>query len=69
MGITINIEPRYGYVGQIVLPDGRKRYFRGTNFDLNPLGASEIARDKAYAAYFMCLMGYPVVEGRQFLLD
>lgn len=69
MGIIINIEPRYGYVGQIVLADGRKRYFRSTNFDLNPLGASEVARDKSYAAYFMQLMGYPVVEGRQFLLD
>jgi len=69
MGIVINIEPRYGYVGQIVLPDGRKRYFRGTNFDLNPLGASEVARDKSYAAYFMQLLGYPIIEGRQFLLD
>lgn len=68
-GITITIEPRYGYVGQIALSDGRKRYFRSTNFDLNPLGASEVARDKSYAAYFMQLMGYPVVEGRQFLLD
>jgi D-alanine-D-alanine ligase-like ATP-grasp enzyme len=69
MGIAITIEPRYGYVGQIALADGRKKYFRGTNFDLNPLGASEVARDKSYAAYFMHHMGYPVIEGRQFLLD
>ncbi|MBI2644809.1 cyanophycin synthetase [Candidatus Uhrbacteria bacterium] len=69
MGITIHIEPRYGYAGQIVLSDGRKRYFRSTNFDLNPLGASEVAWDKSYAAYFMRLLGYPIIEGRQFLLD
>lgn len=66
MGITVRIEPRWGHVGQIVLPDGRKRYFRNTNFDLNGLGAAEIARDKAYAEYFLRKMGYPVITGEAF---
>lgn len=65
-GVKVNIEPRYGYAGQIVLPNGAKRYFRNTNFDLNPLGASEIARDKDYAAYFLRSMGYPVPRGDSF---
>ena len=66
LGVKISIEPKYGYAGQIVLPDGRMRYFRGTNFDLNLLGASEIARDKAYAAFFLKKLGYPVPEGEEF---
>ncbi|MDO8505800.1 MAG: cyanophycin synthetase [bacterium] len=65
-GVKIDIEPSYRYAGQITLRDCTKRYFRGTNFDLNPLGASEIAKDKTYAAYFMRKMGYRVVKGQSF---
>lgn len=65
-GVKVNVEPCYGYAGQVVLPDGTKRYFRGTNFDLNGLGASEIAKDKDYASFFLTSMGYPVIEGRAF---
>lgn len=56
-GVKVNIEPRYGYAGQIVFKNGKKRYFRTTCFDLNPLGASEIAKDKNYASYFLKKMG------------
>src|SRR5690349_9633936 len=66
LGITVELEPEFRYVGRIVLPDGRKHYFRNTNFDLNGQGAVEIARDKAYAAFFMARMGYPVPEGHTF---
>ena len=66
IGVKMHIEPEYGYVAQIELSDGRKRYFRNTNFDINLLGASEIAKDKAYAAYFMKRMGYPVPTGKAF---
>ncbi|MBI3952824.1 MAG: cyanophycin synthetase [Candidatus Doudnabacteria bacterium] len=65
-GVKVKVEPHYGYAGQITLPDGRKRYFRGTNFDLNGLGASEIAKDKDYANFFLAEMGYPIIEGRAF---
>ncbi|PIP29765.1 cyanophycin synthetase [Candidatus Jorgensenbacteria bacterium CG10_big_fil_rev_8_21_14_0_10_54_38] len=65
-GVKVNIEPRYRYAGQIVLPNGTKRYFLNTNFDLNPLGASEIARDKDYASYFLRSMGYPVSRSGSF---
>jgi hypothetical protein len=61
MGIEVHVEPRWGYVGQIVLPDGRKRYFRNTSLDINGLGSTEIARDKDYAQYFLKRMGYPVI--------
>lgn len=66
MGIDILIEPRYGHVGCIRLPDGKKRYFRNTCFDLNGSGSTEIAKDKDYAAFFLKELGYPVPEGDSF---
>jgi len=29
-GVQVNVEPKYGYAGQVVLSNGVKRYFRGT---------------------------------------
>ena len=46
--------------------NGKKSYFRNTCFDLNTLGATEIAADKDYANYFLKLMGYPTIPGRAF---
>lgn len=69
LGVQVNLEPTYGYVGQLIAPDGRKLYFRNTSFDLNGQGASEIARDKGHAAHFMLRMGYPVPEGETFYSD
>ena len=66
IGATVLVEPEWGIVGQIAYPNGRKRYFRYSSLDLNPLGASEIAKDKDYANFFMAHMGYPIVEGRTF---
>ena len=65
-GIKIVVEPRYGYVAQITTRRGRKRYMRNTSFDINPLGAAEIAKDKAYSYFFLSGMGYPVPEGDAF---
>lgn len=65
-GVKIHLEPRYKYAGQIELPGGRKSYFRGTFFDINPLGAARVASDKAYAAYFLKRMGYHVPRGEAF---
>ena len=68
-GVTVLLEPSFRYVGQITTPSGARRYFRNTCFDLNPLGASEIAKDKDYASFFMKQMGYPVVPGKAFYSD
>lgn len=69
LGISVHLEPRYGYVGQLIMPDGRRLYFRNTAFDLNGQGASEVAKDKDYAAYFMQTMGYPTPRGATFFSD
>lgn len=66
VGVKVNLDPDYKFAGQIILPDGRKRYFRDTHMDINPLGASEIAEDKDYAAYFIANLGYPTVSGEKF---
>lgn len=69
LGIEVHLEPRYGYAGQLVLKSGQTRYFRGTMFDLNSLGASEIAEDKAYTTFFLRRLGYPVPEEEIFFTD
>ncbi|MEN6626090.1 MAG: cyanophycin synthetase [Candidatus Sumerlaeia bacterium] len=69
IGATINIEPKWGIVGQIVFKNGRKRYFRYSTMDLNPVGASDIAKDKDYANFFMKKMGYPTIPGQAFFSD
>ncbi|MEK9194505.1 MAG: cyanophycin synthetase [Patescibacteria group bacterium] len=63
IGATVIMEPKWKIVGQIIYKNGRKRYFRYSSLDLNPLGASEIAEDKDYANFFMKKMGYPIIPG------
>jgi D-alanine-D-alanine ligase-like ATP-grasp enzyme len=68
-GLQLILEPEFGFVGQFTTSDGRKKYFRSGNFDLNSLGASEIARDKGYAAFFMRQMGYQIPTHQTFFSD
>lgn len=65
IGATIILEPEWNIVGQITFKSGRHSYFRYNTVDLNPLGSSEIAKDKDFANFFMKLMGYPVVPGSE----
>lgn len=64
--VKIILEPEYGFSGQIKLKNGKKRYFKGTSIDINTLGASDIAKDKDYAAFFMKKLGFPIVESYKF---
>lgn len=66
IGASVVMEPEWKIVGQVIYKRGRKRYFRYSSLDLNPLGASEIAKDKDYASFYMKRMGYPVVPGKKF---
>jgi D-alanine-D-alanine ligase-like ATP-grasp enzyme len=69
IGAKVIIEPHWKIVGQIVFKSGRKRYFRYSSIDLNPLGAADVAQDKDYANFFMKHMGYPIVPGKTFFSD
>ena len=64
--IGIHIEPHWGYVGVITKKNGTQTYFRGTHFDLNGMGSSEIAKDKGYSAYFLKRFGYNTIETKTF---
>lgn len=55
------IEPTWKMAGQVIFNNGVRRYFRYNAIDLNTIGASEIAKDKDYANFFMKKMGYPIV--------
>lgn len=63
IGASVLMEPEWEIVGQITFKSGRHSYFRYNTLDLNPMGGSEIARDKDYANFFMQTMGYPIVPG------
>lgn len=67
LGATLLVEPEWGHVGQLTYTSGVRRYFRLSTLDLNGMGASQIARDKGYARFFMERMGYSIPEGKTFL--
>jgi D-alanine-D-alanine ligase-like ATP-grasp enzyme len=61
IGASVLLEPHWGIVGQVTFKSGRKSYFRYNTLDLNPVGSSDVAKDKDYANFFMEKMGYPTV--------
>lgn len=63
IGASVFLEPEWEIAGQITFKSGKKSYFRYNTLDLNPVGASDIAKDKDYANLFMWRLGYPVVPG------
>ena len=66
VGARVVLEPKWKIAGQIQFPNGQKRYFRYNTLDLNPVGASDIAKDKDYANFFLARMGYPTIAGKTF---
>ncbi len=69
IGAKVLLEPEYGYVGQITFQNGKKVLFRDRNFNINPLGSSEISRDKKYSDFFLKHFGYYTSEGQSFFSD
>ena len=66
IGARALIEPEYGFVGLVQFKNGKKILFKDRNFNINPQGSSEIARDKAYASFFLKHFGYSVPGGKTF---
>ena len=62
-GLRLETDPEIGHAGYVEAPNGRRSWFKGTHFDLNPLGAAEIAKDKAYTAHFLKQAGFEVPRG------
>ncbi|EAV42670.1 hypothetical protein SIAM614_26948 [Stappia aggregata IAM 12614] len=63
-GFRLTAGDSHGHAGLVESPSGKRWFFKGTRFDLNTLGAAEIATDKAYAAAFLKAAGLEVPEGR-----
>jgi D-alanine-D-alanine ligase-like ATP-grasp enzyme len=66
MGIRVELEPEYQFAGELVFPNGRRHLFRNTNFNVNPAGSTEIAKDKGYTSYFLRKHGFKVPTNRAF---
>jgi D-alanine-D-alanine ligase-like ATP-grasp enzyme len=66
IGAKVIMEPEWNIVGQIIFKNKQKRYFRYTSLDLNSLGASDVAKDKGYADFFIKRLGYPTIPGKTF---
>jgi D-alanine-D-alanine ligase-like ATP-grasp enzyme len=64
IGARVMVEPEYGFVGLITFKSGKRVLFRDRNFNINPLGSSEIARDKGYSEFFLKQFGYRTPEGQ-----
>jgi len=69
IGARVHVEPEFGFVGQIIFRNGRQSFFRNARLDINPQGAMELARDKAYASLFLNRFGYPTPLGQTFFSD
>jgi glutathione synthase/RimK-type ligase-like ATP-grasp enzyme len=63
-GYRLTAGDDHGHAGLVESPSGTRWFFKGTRFDLNTLGAAEIATDKAYAATFLKAAGLAVPDGR-----
>lgn len=66
IGASVKLEPVWGIIGQITYKSGVRRYLRYSSLDINGAAASEIAKDKDYATYFIRGLGYPIVTGKAF---
>ena len=69
IGATVSMEPRWKVVGQLTFKNGKRSYFRYSSLGINPLGASEICKDKDYTTFFLRKMRYPTPVGKAFFRD
>lgn len=59
-GLTLHQADDLGYAGWIETKSGKRSFFSGASFDLNSLGAAQIARDKAHTLSILQRAGLPV---------
>ena len=61
-GLRLTAGDSHGHAGCIENGAGKRWFFKGTRFDINPLGAAEIANDKAYSLHFLKQADVPIPE-------
>ncbi len=57
IGAELTFEPAFKRAGIITFANGQRRFFKGTNFDLNTSAAAQIAQDKDFCAKFLTMAG------------
>jgi len=62
--VWVNIK-EWDISGQITFKNGFRRYFRYSSLDINPFGASEIAKYKDSVNRFLEVMGYPIIPNSE----
>lgn len=62
----VYLEPEYEFAGYIEFKNGKRSFFNNSTFNINTLGSSMIAKDKAYTNHFLKKFGYHVPEGLTF---
>lgn len=60
------IEPDYGFVGQILFPNGKKSMFNISNLNINRVGSYSMAKDKGYTSFFLRKFGYQTTNNQTF---
>ena len=61
-GLCLTAGDSHGHAGFVENGAGKRWFFKGTRFDINPLGAAEIANDKSYSLHFLQQAGVAVPE-------
>ncbi|NJO55123.1 MAG: hypothetical protein HC834_00870, partial [Rhodospirillales bacterium] len=69
LGIQVELEPEYKFAGELVFPCGKRHLFRNTNFNVNPAGSTEIAKDKGYTSYFIRKHGLNAPTNKTFFSE
>ena len=64
IGAEVTFEPEFRRAGYITFASGARRFFKGTNLDLNGSAAAQIAQDKDFCAKFLSLAGLNCPEGQ-----
>lgn len=65
---NVHVEPKYGYVAQIVYHDASTRIVYGNDPGINPGSSGDLAKDKGYTKFILRNMGIDCPDGDEFLL-
>ena len=66
--VSIDVEPKYGYVSRLSYVNGDHRITYGNDLGLNTGAAEELARDKGHTKFMLRSIGVNCPEGEEFLL-
>lgn len=66
--VSIDVEPKYGYVSRLSYTNGDHRVTYGNDLGLNAGAAEDLARDKGHTKFMLRAMGINSPAGEEFLL-